>query len=136
MKELRIEANTDNLNKVMAFIDEQLEGTGCSFKTQTKIDVSVEEIFVNIAHYAYPGSSGDAVIGIDISGDPGTVTVQFSDEGIPYDPLSKEDPDVKATLEEREIGGLGIFMVKKTMDSMSYEYKDGKNVLTLTKALQ
>ncbi|MBR5361138.1 MAG: ATP-binding protein, partial [Lachnospiraceae bacterium] len=73
---------------------------------------------------------------IDISGDPGTVTVQFSDEGIPYDPLSKEDPDVKATLEEREIGGLGIFMVKKTMDSMSYEYKDGKNVLTLTKALQ
>ena len=136
MKELRIKAITDNLGSVLSFVDEELEEAGCSFKIQNKIDLAVEEIFVNIANYAYPDSAGDAVIRIGVSEDQGIVTIEFSDQGIPYDPLAKEDPDVDAPVEEREIGGLGIYMVKKMMDSMSYEYKDGQNVLTLTKTLQ
>ncbi|WP_026518699.1 ATP-binding protein [Butyrivibrio sp. MC2021] len=133
MKELILEAKTDNLDKVIAFLEEQLESMGCSMKLQMQLDVAVEEIFVNIASYAYGSGTGDALIRINHETDPERVVITFIDEGVPYDPLKKEDPDVSLSAEEREIGGLGIFMVKKTMDDMSYEWLDGKNILTLTK---
>ena len=98
-----------------------------------QIDLAVEEIFVNIAYYAYAPKVGMAVISIDISGGP--VRIVFMDHGIPYDPLAREDPDITLPPEERGIGGLGIFMVKKSVDDIKYEYKDGQNILTIIKEI-
>ena len=100
-------------------------------KAQMQIDIAVEEIFVNIARYAYAPGEGYAVIGV--LAEPGRAEITFADNGMPYDPLAREDPDVSLSAEEREIGGLGIYMVKKTMDVMRYEYSDGQNLLTLVK---
>ena len=135
MKKLTIEAKIDNLDEVLAFVDGELEAAGCSLKTQMQIDVAVEEIFVNIAHYAYAPDTGKAVIGVEVIGEPPCARITFSDSGMPYNPLEKEDPDVTLSAEERMIGGLGIFMVKKSMDSMDYEYRNGQNLLTMTKKL-
>ena len=135
MKELVIEAKIENLNDVIAFLDEQLELVDCPIKIQMQMDIAVEEIYINIASYAYEGKTGDARIKIDTDSDPGKVLVTFYDTGIPYNPLAKEDPDVTLSADERQIGGLGIFMVKKSMDDMKYEYKDGQNILTLIKKL-
>lgn len=135
MKELKLEAKLENLNQVLAFIDEQLEAAGCSMKAQMQIDVAVEEIFVNIASYAYEPEIGNAVIKTKISGSPPVIAITFIDEGTPYNPLEKEDPDVTLSADQRQIGGLGIFMVKKSMDEVLYEYTDGKNMLTLIKKI-
>ncbi len=135
MKELYIEAKDENLNQVLAFVDEQLEAYDCPMKTQMQVDIAVEEIFVNIAHYAYEPSKGSATIRAEVTEDPLSVSLTFVDNGTPYDPLAKEDPDITLTAEDRQIGGLGIFMVKKSMDDISYEYKDGQNILTIKKNL-
>ena len=135
MKELEIEAKLDNLNQVLAFVDGFLEENECSMKVQMQMDVAVEEIFVNIANYAYAPGVGQARIRIEITGEPRMVQVTFIDSGVPYDPLAKPDPDVTLSAEERQIGGLGIFMVKKSMDEVEYEYKDGCNVFTIKKKL-
>ena len=131
--EIKVNAVVENLDKVQGFIDERLEAADCSPKAQMQIALSVEEIFVNIAHYAYKGGEGDATIRISI--DDGIATVTFIDSGIQYDPLANDEPDVTLSAEEREIGGLGIFITRKSMDEVSYEYKDGHNVLTLTKKI-
>lgn len=133
MKELVIEARTENLDEVLAFVDGELEKHDCNMKVQMQIDIAVEEIFVNIAHYAYDPAVGKATIRVEVTDN--TVSLTFVDNGIPYDPLAKEDPDVTLSAEERQIGGLGIFMVKKSMDDISYEYKDGQNILTFSKTL-
>lgn len=133
MNKLKIEAKVENLPEVLAFTDALLEAAGCPMRPQTQIDVAVEEIFVNIARYAYPGETGEAVITIEILSDPAAVKITFADGGIPYDPLAKEDPDITLSAEERPIGGLGIYMVKKTMDEVSYKYKDGQNAFTMIK---
>lgn len=133
--ELEIEALTDNLPKVLEFIDTKLEELECSMKAQMQIDIAVEEIFVNIANYAYAPEVGMATIRIEADESPTTVKITFIDKGVPYDPLKKDDPDVTLSVEERQIGGLGIFMVKKSMDDMLYEYKDGQNILTIVKQL-
>ena len=104
-------------------------------KAQTQIEIAVEEIFINIASYAYAPDKGMATVRVEVSGDPVAVTITFVDHGVPYDPLAKEDPDVTLSAEERGIGGLGIFMTKKLMDDVAYEYKDGKNTLTLKKQI-
>ena len=135
MKELEIEARTENLPQVLAFVDEQLEAADCPMKIQMQIDIAVEEIFVNIAHYAYNPEVGTAMVRVDILGDPPSVDITFIDGGVPYDPLAKADPDVTLSAEERQIGGLGIFMVKKSMDDVKYAYLDGHNILTLKKGL-
>ena len=135
MKELELEAKVENLSDVLAFVDEELEGEGCSMKIQMQIDIAVEEIFVNIANYAYSPEIGTATVRIEVMGDPPAVDITFIDGGVPYDPLAKADPDVTLMAEERQIGGLGIFMVKKSMDDVKYEYLDGHNVLTLKKGL-
>jgi len=135
MKELDIEALIENLDQVTAFVDEQLEETGCNMKIQMQIDLAVEEIFVNIAHYAYDPKTGPAKVRVEVAPDGSQVSITFIDQGIPYDPLKKEDPDIALSAEERQIGGLGIFMVKKTMDDIRYEYVNGSNILTIIKSL-
>lgn len=135
MKELVIQALTDNLPQVLSFVDEQLENANCPMKIQMQIDIAVEEIFVNIAHYAYNPEIGTATVRVEVMGDPPAVDITFIDGGIPYDPLAKADPDVTLSAEDRQIGGLGIFMVKKTMDDVKYEYLNGHNILTLKKGM-
>ena len=100
-----------------------------------QIDVAVEEIFVNIASYAYAPLTGIAKVRVEISDDPATAVITFIDRGTPYDPLAKKDPDIHASADERSIGGLGIFMTKKMMDEVKYEYRDGENILVLKKKL-
>lgn len=135
VKELTIEAKVENLEQVLAFVDAQLEVHDCSPKIQIQIDVAVEELFVNIAHYAYNPETGPATVRVEIDENPLTVVITFIDNGIPYDPLAKPDPDVTLSAEEREIGGLGIYMVKKSMDNITYEHKEGKNILKIRKNL-
>lgn len=133
--ELEIEAVVDNLPQVTGFVEDRLKEAGCPFKTQMQMNIVVEEIFVNIANYAYGQDRGMTTVRVEITGEPVTATITFADSGIPYDPLKKEDPDVTLSAKEREIGGLGIFMTKKIMDDISYEYRDGRNILKLTKRL-
>ncbi|MCR5507673.1 MAG: ATP-binding protein [Lachnospiraceae bacterium] len=142
MKTLCVAAEAGRLDEVLSFIGSCLEGTQCSPKVQMQLDVAVEEMFVNIACYAYEGSSlpdeeRNAWIEagmIDTDGVP-CVRVTLKDKGIPYDPLAKEDPDITLSAEDRKVGGLGIFMVKKSMDHVAYEYKEGMNVFTMEKKL-
>ncbi len=133
--ELDIEATEENLDEVQKFVSEKVEAENCSPKTMMQINVAVEEIFVNIAHYAYAPEKGKATVRIEVSNDPLAVSITFIDHGIPYDPLAKTDPDVTLSAEDREIGGLGIFMTKRLVDDISYAYSDGKNILTLKKNL-
>ena len=135
MAEMTIEANTGNLEKVLAFLDAELDEAGCGMKVQTQMDIAVEELFVNIASYAYAPGEGSVTIRVDTAPEPKTVTVTFFDSGTPYDPLEKPDPDVTLSADERQIGGLGIFMVKKSMDAMHYERREGQNILTIVKKL-
>ena len=135
VKELNIEAKKENLADVLSFVDGELEALDCPMKTQMQIDLAVEEIFINIASYAYAPDTGSALIRLEICEDPRAVRISFIDSGVPYNPLAKPDPNVNLSLEERQIGGLGIFMVKKSMDDMEYEYTDGQNILHITKRL-
>lgn len=133
--ELEIEAVNENLPRVLSFIEEHLEEIGCAPKSQMQIAVAAEEIFVNIANYAYQPNIGKATVRVEVSGDPITVTITFIDNGKPFDPTKQADPDVLLSADEREIGGLGIFMTKKIMDDVHYEYSEGRNILTLQKDL-
>ena len=132
---IEIEALTENLQEVLSFVDSHLEDMGVSMKAQMQIDIAVEELFVNIAHYAYAPDTGKAVVCVEKDEEKNQVSISFTDWGKPYNPLEKPDPDVTLSAEERSIGGLGIFMVKKSMDDMRYVYKDGQNILTITKKL-
>lgn len=135
MSELNVEAKTENLDQVLAFVDSHLEEKGCAMKVQMQLDVAVEELFVNIAQYAYHPDIGKAIIRVEVQEEPLAVIITFIDNGVPYDPLAKEDPDITLSAEERQIGGLGIYMVKKSMDDISYEYKNGQNILRIKKNL-
>jgi anti-sigma regulatory factor (Ser/Thr protein kinase) len=104
-------------------------------KARMQIGLAAEEIFVNIAHYAYSPLSGSATVRVEFFEDPLCVSITFMDHGVPYDPLKHRDPDVLLSAAEREIGGLGIFMTKKVMDDVAYEYRNGQNILTLKKNL-
>lgn len=133
MKELQVEATLENYEQVSAFVEEELEQRSCPMKVQLQVGMAVEELYGNIANYAYNPEVGPATIQVEVTEDPLCVIITFLDQGKPYDPLKHEDPDVTLSLDEREIGGLGIFMVKKTMDDVKYEYVDGKNILTIRK---
>ena len=134
-RELTVEASTENLSKVTAFIDELLEQADCPLKTRMQIELAVEEIFVNIAHYAYAPEKGDATVRVGLTEKPRSVRISFIDRGKPYDPLAAADPDVSVPAADRRIGGLGVFLVKKTMDDVQYIYEDGQNILTIQKGL-
>ncbi len=130
------EAKEENIAPMLEFVESTLEANGCNMKTQTAICVAIEEVFVNIVRYAYPSGSGTAKIRIDIDEKTHDATFVVSDSGIEFDPLKKDDPDITLSAEERSIGGLGIFIVKKTMDSVSYLRENGENKLTMTKNLE
>lgn len=134
MNTMTVEATVGNLEQVLAFVERNLEAADCPVKAQTQICVAVEEIFVNIASYAYKPGTGDAVITM-VAAD-GTAEIEFRDRGMPFDPLAKPDPDVTLAANQRQIGGLGIYMVKKSMDEVSYRYENGENVLTVRKKLR
>ena len=135
MKELTIEAKTSNIEAVTDFVNEQLEALDCPMKAQMQIDIAIDELFGNIAHYAYNPEVGYATVRVEVIEDPLAVVITFIDNGVPYDPLAKADPDTTLSAEEREIGGLGIYMVKKSMDDITYEYKAGQNILIIKKNL-
>jgi anti-sigma regulatory factor (Ser/Thr protein kinase) len=135
MKKLEIEADVNRLDEVMAFVEESLDEAGATPKTAMQVNLAVEEIFVNIAHYAYTPGKGSATVIVDVDESARELSVQFIDSGVPYNPLEKEDPDLSIPAEDRPIGGLGIFMTKKVMDDVIYEHKDGQNILTLKKKL-
>ena len=135
MKEITIAATVENIDVVTDFVNEQLESCDCPIKAQVQIDIAIDELFSNIAHYAYNPEIGDATVRVEVVEDPMAVVITFIDKGIPYDPLKKADPNTALSAEEREIGGLGIFMVKKSMDDITYEYKEGQNILKIKKNL-
>ncbi len=135
VKEIEVEALVDNLSEVTDFLEENLEEAGASMKVITQVNVSAEEIFVNIASYAYEEAGGSARIRLEIGGDPPAASITFFDSGVPFDPLAHEDPDKDRAGEEDAIGGFGRFMVKKAMDEVGYEYKDGMNIFTMKKVL-
>ena len=128
-------ARLDALSDVLGFVDRTLEECECSMKIQTAICVAVEEVFVNVARYAYGDGEGDVTLGIGFDAGSREITFRMTDKGTPFDPLKKPDPDITLSAEEREIGGLGIFITKKTMDSVSYSYENGENVLTMIKKI-
>ena len=131
MTEKIFPADINELASVTVFLEEELDKAEASPKLMVTFAVALEELFVNVAHYAYPDSKGTVKIGIDTSGD--SIVVQLTDSGIPFNPVAMSDPDITESAEERKIGGLGIYMVKKSMDSMTYEYKDNQNILTISK---
>lgn len=135
MTELTVAATVENIDTVTDFVNQQLEALDCPMKAQMQIDIAIDELFGNIAHYAYNPEIGKATVRVEVIEDPLAVTITFIDNGVPYDPLAKADPDTTLSAEEREIGGLGIYMVKKSMDDITYEYKDGQNILTIKKKI-
>ena len=135
VSEIEVEADTENLPQVQSFVEEHIAAAECSPKAMMQIGLAVEEIFTNIANYAYAPDKGKAKVRVDVLKDPVAVSIIFVDHGVPYDPLAKDDPDLTLSAEDRAIGGLGIFMTKKIMDDIVYEYRDGQNILTLRKNL-
>ena len=128
-------AKIEALSDVLGYVEQTLENLECPMKTQMAICVAIEEVFVNVAHYAYGDGEGDMELGIGFEKESRTITFRMADKGIPFDPLQKPDPDITLPAEEREIGGLGIFIAKKTMDSICYAYENGENILTMTKKI-
>lgn len=133
MKELDVPALPEKLPEVLKFVSDSLDEIGCEQKDRNQIEVAVEEVFSNIAGYAYNPEIGTATVRVELTDNPLTVSLNFIDQGKPYDPLAKPDPNVKLSVNERKRGGLGIFMTKKFMDEVEYDYKDGRNILTLKK---
>ena len=136
MKEMTLEATVSNIPIVTDFINTELEALECPMKAQIQIDIAVDELFGNIAHYAYDPLTGPATVRVEVDDDPMAVIITFIDHGKPYDPLAGKEPDITLNAEDREVGGLGVFLVKKTMDEITYEYKNGQNILKIRKNMQ
>jgi anti-sigma regulatory factor (Ser/Thr protein kinase) len=134
MKEMTVDAIIDNIPAVTDFINEELEARDFPAKELVRVDIAIDEIFGNICRYAYRPEIGQATVRIEVEGeDPASVVVTFIDKGKPYNPLDKEDPDVTLSADDRGVGGLGIYLVKKSMDDVIYEYKDDNNILKIVK---
>ena len=132
-KKIRVAAIKENLETVTAFLDEILDEKDCPLKVRLQIDLALEEMYINIANYAYTPKIGEMELRVAFDEAGRELTMVLIDSGIPYDPLAKKDPDVTLSAEKRKIGGLGIYLVKKTMDSMMYERRDGRNIVTMKK---
>lgn len=128
-------AEIKDIDAVTDFVDNELEKFDCPMKAVMQINVAIDELFSNIVRYGYPDRPGPVTVRFIVHDFPKTVYIRFEDEGIPYNPLTKEDPDITLSAEERSVGGLGIFVVKKTMDDVRYKYEDGKNILTIKKII-
>ena len=132
-KTLTLKADDANMQKVNDFIHSFLPEE-CDAAVMNQIDLAVEEIFVNIAHYAYADGAGEVSVRCGFSS--GSISVVFEDDGTPFNPLARKDPDITLSAEERKIGGLGIFLTKKFMDDISYSHEDGKNKLSFSKKVK
>ena len=128
-------AKTEALSDVLGFVEQMLDSFECPIKIQVALCVAIEEVFVNVAHYAYGEGGGNMSLGIGFDEESRAITFRMTDKGIPFDPLKKPDPDISLSADEREIGGLGIFITKKTMNSVTYAYENGENILTMTKKI-
>ena len=135
MKELTVKASLANIPVVTEFIDGLLEALDCPMKAQMQIDVAIDELFGNVAHYAYSGAAGDATVRFALDEAARTATITFIDSGVPFNPLEQQEPDVSLPADERQIGGLGIFLVRKTMNSIDYRRENGRNILTIRKKI-
>lgn len=133
MKELTVDAAVENIEVVTDFVNEELEKLDCPVKARRQIYVAIDELFGNIARYAYSPGVGKATVRFSVEENPLEVAITFIDNGIPFNPLEKSNPDTHLSAEERPIGGLGIFLVKKSMDLVEYEYKNGQNILKIKK---
>lgn len=130
-KTLEIESKNENLNLVQNYVSNFMKENGFNENDKMKVDVIVEEVFINICSYAYNGSTGPCVI--ELKYDENKIIITFKDKGIQYDPLKRKDPDITLEAEDRPIGGLGIYMTKKMMDEVSYKYENNTNILTIIK---
>lgn len=130
---LTLPAVRENLDAVLDFVNVALTEGTCPVPTRSVIDLAVEEVFSNIARYAYQPLTGDVTLSVTLASSPSSVTITLRDGGVPYNPLQKPDPDITLPLSERAIGGLGIYLVKRSMDQVTYRYADGQNMLTLIK---
>ena len=128
-------AKTEALSDVLGFVEQMLDSFECPIKIQVALCVAIEEVFVNVAHYASGEGEGNMSLGIDFDEESRAITFRMTDKGIPFDPLKKPDPDISLSADEREIGGLGIFITKKTMDSLTYTYENNENILTMIKKI-
>ena len=134
-EELIIEAVVDNLNAVNLFVHKSIEQFEISKRTLMQLDLVVEEIFVNIANYAYAPNTGLVKILLNMETEPLSISLTFIDSGIPYNPLEQSDPDISLSIDDRQIGGLGIFLTKNFVDDISYQFVNGQNVLRITKSM-
>ncbi|MDD7218441.1 MAG: ATP-binding protein [Clostridia bacterium] len=133
MTEKVFPADKNNLDDVLDFVSTEMEKADCSMKKIMQITVVMEEMFVNVADYAYPDEPGQVKISIEFDSGKTKMKIRMADHGIPFNPLDRKDPDITLSAEERQIGGLGIYMMKKTMDEVYYVYENGENILTMTK---
>lgn len=135
MKEITVTALIQNIQTVSDFVDEQLDALNCPMKARMQLNIAIDELFGNIAHYAYQPGTGPATVRVEVLEDPLSVILTFIDRGIAFNPLQSTDPDTSLSADERDIGGLGIYMVKKSMDEITYEYKEGQNILRIRKEM-
>jgi len=135
-KRLTVAARADQMREVLAFLDRELPESDYPGRARSQLFLAAEEAFINIARYAYAPAEGVADISLRVSEDPPVATLTLSDSGVPFNPLEKPDPDITLSVGDREIGGLGIYMIKRSVDEARYRREDGKNVLTLIKALR
>jgi serine phosphatase RsbU (regulator of sigma subunit)/anti-sigma regulatory factor (Ser/Thr protein kinase) len=131
--ELTVNAEIESLPEVEDFIQKRLEGAGCAREIIDQVLIAAEEIYVNIAHYAYKPLTGCAAVRCTTEEETGKMILRFRDSGMQFNPLMKKDADTTLSADERPIGGLGILMVKKSMDEVSYVYEDGQNIFTMVK---
>lgn len=136
MKEITVQATLENIAVVTDYVNAELDRINCPEDKRVQIDIAIDELFGNIANYAYKPDEGPATVRIEIAENPLSVSIAFVDHGMKFNPLSSGDPDVTLSARERRIGGLGIFMVKNTMDDVTYDYKDGENILTIHKKIE
>ena len=133
MKKLVVKAVAESIPTVTDFVDKILEEHSCDMKAKIQINIAIDEILANISQYAYETDDGEVSVSVQVMDAPKRAIITFVDSGVPYNPITKEDPDTSLSAEERKIGGLGIFMVKKSMNDMSYEYVNNCTVLKITK---
>lgn len=133
-KEIKLQATDENLDLVLDTLEEFL-GPDCDMMVKNEILISIEELFVNIAHYAYGNEVGEAILSLEMLEEGKRIRMVLKDQGIPFNPLEKEDPNIELSAEERKIGGLGIFMVKDYMDYLEYHYEDSYNIMIIEKNL-
>ena len=136
MNQMTVSAIVDNVKAVTRFVNERLDGLGCSERIRIQVDVAIDEIFSNIVRYAYNPKTGPATVCVEVEENPLSVVITFIDHGVPFDPLAEDQPDTtRLPKGKRPIGGLGLFMVRKTMDDVTYQYKDGQNILSIRKKI-